>query len=135
MIEIERYTAEEWSEYSSECHQLVFKEIRDRSLDRISFAYILGDDVGPIGYVTFRELDSESVYMQYGGAIESRRGFAAVKAFDFFMQDIWKDYKRVSTYVENENIGYLHLLMKKGFRAIGMRTFDGKIYLEMYKEK
>lgn len=129
-----RYEAEEWAKYAEACHSLVFKELRSPDMDRISYALIAGDDRSPVGYVTCRELDSESVYWQYGGVLEERRGVAGYRAVELILNYAKDLYKRVTTYVENDNIGYLHILMKLGFRVIGIRTFKCKIYLELYKE-
>lgn len=129
-----RYEADEWKEYAESCHILVFKELRPASMDRISYALIAGDDRGPVGYVTCRELDSESIYWQYGGVVEERRGVAGYKSIELILDYAKGLYKRITTYVENDNIGYLHILMKLGFRVIGIRTFQCKIYLELHKE-
>lgn len=129
-----RYEADEWEKYAEACHGLVFNEHRPASMDRISYALIAGDDRSPVGYVTCRELDSESVYWQYGGVVEDRRGVAGYKSINLIHDYAKELYKRVTTYVENDNIGYLHILMKLGFRVIGIRTFKCKIYLELYKE-
>jgi len=129
-----RYSPEEWFEYAEASHKLVFKEIRDPAMDRISFALLAYDSVGPIGYVTCRELDSESLYWQYGGAIEGRRGLPAVRGFDAFLEETRKQYKRITTLVENGNVSYLHLAMQKGFRIIGVRCFKGQVLVELFKE-
>lgn len=133
-VDFEIYDAKSWAEISEACHAAVFKEARKPDMDRVDFAYIFGDGKRPIGYATIRETDKDSVYWQYGGAIEERRGLAAVRAFEALIKDIFSKYKRVTTLVKNDNVNYLHLLMKFGFRAIGIRNFKGEVLLEMYKE-
>jgi RimJ/RimL family protein N-acetyltransferase len=102
-------------------------------MDRITYALAAVDDTGPIGYVTCRETDSESLYWQHGGAVESRYGVAAYRGFEAFL-DSAKTYKRVTTLVRNDNVRYLHLLMKFGFRIIGLRCVESEIFLELVIE-
>ena len=129
-----RYSPEEWYEFAEEAHKIIFREHRDKSLDRIDFALIAGNGKDPIGYVTCRELDSESVYWQFGGAMDEFRGIAAFRGFQGFLGYSKERYKRISTLVENTNVKYLHMLMKMGFLAIGIRNYKGQIFLEMHTE-
>lgn len=134
MIHVKKFTSEQWYRYSEEAHKLVFNEQRDPWKERISFALLAHSDKEAIGFVTCRETDSESVYWQFGGAMDEFRGIAAYRGFCGFFDYCRERYKRVSTLVENSNVGYLHMLMKMGFRAIGLRNFHGKVYLEMHIE-
>jgi len=134
MIEIIRCTPDEWENFAETAHKLVFKEVRDCGIDRISFALLAANGKDAVAYVTCRELDRDSLYWQYGGAIDEYRGFVAVKAFSAFHEYCKSRYKRITTLVKNDNINYLHLLMKNDFRAIGIRNFKGEILLEMYWE-
>jgi len=121
---------EEWVKYAEDSHAAVFKEFRPSSMDRISYALAATDESGVIGYVTCRETDSESLYWQHGGAVDTRYGVAAYRGFEAFLDNA-KPYKRVTTLVRNDNIRYLHLLMKFGFRVIGLRCVKNEIFLEL----
>jgi len=121
---------EEWVNYAEDSHAAVFKEFRPSSMDRISYALAATDESGVIGYVTCRETDSESLYWQHGGAVDTRYGVAAYRGFEAFLDNA-KPYKRVTTLVRNDNIKYLHLLMKFGFRVIGLRCVKNEIFLEL----
>lgn len=134
MIHVKKFTPEQWYAYSEVAHKLVFKEQRDPWIERISFALLAHSDEEAIGFVTCRETDAESVYWQFGGALDEFRGIAAYRGFQGFYGYCQKRYKRISTLVKNDNVGYLHMLMKMGFRAIGMRTYKGDIFLEMHTE-
>lgn len=133
-VELLYIEPEDWGKYAEDSHAAVFKEYRPSSMDRISYALAASDERGVIGYVTCRETDAESIYWQYGGAVETRYGIAAYRGFEAFIEYSEKRYKRVSTLVKNDNIKYLHLLMKFGFRVIGLRSFGGEIFLELLKE-
>ena len=133
-VEVKQFTPEEWYRYAEEAHKLVFKKHRDPWVDRISFAWLAYSGNGAIGYVTCRELDCHSLYWQFGGALDEKRGLLAVRGFEAFFQKAKDKYRRVSTLVENSNVAYLHLLMKMGFRVIGLRVFEGSILLELLVE-
>lgn len=133
-MNVQRFTPEQWYAYAETAHLLVFGEQRDPWIDRISYALLAHDGDNAIGYVTCRELDNESVYWQFGGALKEFRGVKAVRGFQAFVDYAKARYKRVTTLIENDNIGYLHLTMRIGFRAIGIRNFKGKILLEMLLE-
>jgi RimJ/RimL family protein N-acetyltransferase len=130
-VEIREFNANEWYRYAEEAHKLVFKKQRDPWIDRITFAWLAYTDSGAIGYVTCRELDCHSLYWQFGGSFDERRGIPAVRAFEAILEKAKDKYRRVTTLVENDNVNYLHLLMRKGFRVIGLRVFEGNILLEL----
>jgi RimJ/RimL family protein N-acetyltransferase len=132
-IEVLYIEPEEWVKYAEDSHAAVFKEYRPSSMDRISYALAVSDESGVIGYVTCRETDAESIYWQYGGVVETRYGVAAFRGFEALVENA-KIYKRITTLVSNNNVGYLHLLMKIGFRVIGLRCFKNEIFLELTLE-
>ncbi len=72
-IEITQLGPEKWSIFSEDAHRACFSELRPAYTDRIDYALLAHDphDRGVLGYVTVRELDSESVYWQYGGAFQT----------------------------------------------------------------
>lgn len=126
----------EWAQISENCHAVVFKEKRPAEMDRIDYVLLVEEEDGvPSGYCTVRELDSESVYWQYGGAFPGTHGtIKSVGSYESLINWTKQHYKRISTLVENTNIRYLKLAMHYGFRVIGCRTFHGKIYLELLNE-
>ena len=131
-LSIIKCSPEKWANYSQNAHKAVFGEMRDPSLDRISYAMLVHNDERPIGFTTCREIDSESIYWQYGGCFKGNVGIPSVRAFEAVFNDSKQKYKRITTLVKNDNVNYLHMLMKFGFRAIGLRTFKNEIFLEMF---
>ena len=128
---------DEWLVLAESAHAIVFNEARPREMNRIDFALLIEDEnKTPVGYGTYRELDSESIYMQYGGCFPNT--INSYSAWEVYVAAIDKlqglGYKRASTLVENENIAMLKCAFKKGFRIIGIRNFESKIYCELYKE-
>jgi hypothetical protein len=131
-FEVIKCTPEKWANYSKYAHRAVFGETRDPQLDRISYAMLVHNNDRPIGFTTCREIDRESLYWQYGGCFDGNKGIPAVRAFEAVFNDSKQKYKRISTLVKNDNVNYLHMLMKFGFRAIGIRVFGNEIFLEMF---
>lgn len=133
-IELLRYTPEEWFACSEQAHCSVFNKKRPPWVERISYALVaqLGTEV--IGYATCRETDIESLYWQFGGVFDRAKPLRAVRAFRALLSDTRSRYKRVTTYVRNDNVGYIEMLHSHDFRVIGMRVVSGEIYLELYLE-
>lgn len=136
MVNIHQIPRDQWvGNFSESAHIEVFNEYRPRELERIDYALLATsaakDDI--VGYVTVRELDNESAYWQFGGAVENMRStplvVAAYRGFIGKMKET--GYKRVSTLVENQNVRYLRLAMAHGFRVIGTRATQGKVYVEL----
>lgn len=130
------FSSTEWKMYSEHAHLAVFGELRPKEMDRIDFCIVIEKENLPMSYATIRELDSETAYMQYGGAFPSSE--KSVKAFDCYILTISelkkKNYKRISTLIENKNIPMIKFALKCGFLIVGIRTFENKIYCEFLKE-
>lgn len=132
---VARYEPHEWLELSNAAHKLVFKEGNNPTEEKISYALLAHNDDHMIGYATCREVDDGGVYWKHCGVVDGFKGFNAIKAFNLLFEYCSENYKRISALVKNDNIPCLHLLMKFGFRVIGVRMFAGEILLEMYWEK
>ncbi len=125
-----------WSEVSEGVHFAVFQESRAATLDRIDYALIVRDEADfPVGYVTCRDHDGETVYWQYGGVNPAHSTtVTAVKGYRALIDNARQRYRRIHTLVEAENIRYLKLAMREGFRIVGTRTFKGKVLVELMLE-
>jgi hypothetical protein len=135
-VNVERLTADEWRELSEGAHKVVFEEQRPSHFDRIDYALLaVGDDGLPQGYLTARELDSSSVYWQYGGAFPGTKGSSkSFAAYQEFVRWTRERYGRVTTLVQNTNVVYLKMAMSVGFRIIGVRCFHGDVFCELMLE-
>lgn len=131
-----KVTPAEWAQIAEGAHRVVFKEERPKHMDRVDYVLLVEEGTGqPSGYCTVRELDAESVYWQYGGAFPGTHSSSkAVECYGSLIDWTRTRYARISTLVENSNVRYLKLAMHYGFRVIGCRTFQGKIYLELLNE-
>ncbi len=122
------YTSTEWESVAEDVHLSVFSEIRPKELNRIDGALICWDDVTPLGYMTFREMDKNSVYLGYGGAFQ--KSFKVLSAYKMMLEFLKMKYVRASTLIENKNTAMLKLAMSQGFLVTGLKCFDGQILLE-----
>lgn len=123
--------AKDWEKYSADAHMVCFGEVRPAGMNRIDFALTTLEDDVPLTYMTCREVDSESVYMQYGGAFPSAKG--TVKSFigyAMMIADLGLRYKRATTLISNKNHTMLKFAMKVGMEIIGVRLFNGEIFVE-----
>jgi len=133
---VEKINKGEWISMSRDAHLICFNEIRDPMMDRIDFALLSVRDE-PLSYCTVRELDAESVYWQHGGSFPNTKG-TGTAYYDYKRYAEWcfeNSYKRVTTYIENNNLNMLKIALKVGFLIIGTRTFNGHIMLELLLEK
>ena len=128
---VAKLSSAEWAQYSEQAHLICFNEIRPEKMNRIDFALTTVLDSVPQTYMTCREIDEETIYLQYGGAFPSAKG--TTKSFTGYVEmllELSQSYKRATTLIENKNTAMIRFAMKVGFEIIGIRTFDGKIYLE-----
>jgi hypothetical protein len=127
--------AKDWAKYSQDAHLVCFDEMRSPDFNRIDFALTSVLDSVPQSYMTCRELDAETVYLQYGGAFPSAKG--TVRSFSGYKQMISElsiSYTRATTLIQNQNTAMLKFAMAVGFRIIGVRTFKNEIYVEHLME-
>lgn len=139
MFDVKLIGRDDWKTFfAEEAHKLVFSEKRSPELDRIDFAILLVDkDDLPAAFVTCREQDEESLYMQYGGAMPlNKKTFGVHRGYEQMLEFVQKNprYKRITTRINNENIAMLRLAMGVGFRVVGTTTFNGEVLLELLLE-
>lgn len=140
-IHVEIIGADEWvKEYSENAHLIAFNRTKPASWDRIDYAMLfLAKEEGkpdlPVGYVTCREHDHETVYWQYGGAMPDTKGsVVSVQAFKAGLDWAKLHYKRVTLVVENTNRPMLKMAFHTGFTIHGVRTYNNFVMLEHMKE-
>lgn len=133
MLKAVVYSSSEWREFAETAHATCFGEIRPASMNRIDFAMLAVKDETPAGYITVREFDEESVYWNYGGVFPGvKNTTTAFLVYELGIQKCLEmGYKRITTLIENSNIVMLKMAMKIGFRIIGIRNFDSKIFCEL----
>lgn len=136
-MRVVKLAKEQWAELSEKAHLVVFNEMKKPEMERIDFALLVESDSGVLmQYATCRELDAESVYIQYGGSFPGTKGsIASIRCFEKIVQ--WAahaGYSRISFLVENTNQAMLKLAIRCGFLIVGIRNFKGLILLEHLKD-
>lgn len=137
MIRVEPLSTTAWNDISENAHKVAFGTVKPASLERIDFALMAVDSASdqPLGYVTCREHDAETLYWQFGGALPGTKG--TIKSWRAYQEGLgWCEgrYKRVTTMIENTNLPMLELALKAGFLVNGIRYTADKILVELVKE-
>ena len=130
-MNLQKYSAVEWQLVSEDVHMTVFGELRSQEMNRIDFALVVWHEI-PLGYVTCREFDCETIYMGYGGCLK-RNTLQNVRGYQMVLNEL-SFYKRAVTLVENTNIAMLRLAMSQGFLITGIRNHKNTILLELTLE-
>lgn len=128
---IHRMGAPEWRVLAERAHFVCFGKRLKPGWGRVDFALVgMGADA-PVGFITCREENSETVYLEFGGAFPETKGTAAVwRCYQQGIEYLLERYPRLTTSIENKNTAMLKLAMKVGFRIVGVRNFRGKVMLE-----
>lgn len=133
-MNVVKYDKEQWELVSEGIHELVFDEIRPSFLNRIDYALVVWDEE-PIGYVTCRETDSESIYISYGGIIpKNRRTDKSKQAMNEIISYLKSNYKRANMLVENTNIFMLKKALNNNFIPVGVANYRGSIFIDLRYE-
>lgn len=132
MTKILKVSPAEWESLRKDAHAVAFGAYPALP-ERVDYALLaMNESFEPLGYLTARELDDESVYWGYGGGTpESKDSLKAVRTYQALVDWTRERYRYVTTRIENDNIRYLKLAMSVGFRVIGTRTVKGTVLLEM----
>lgn len=130
-MNVQKYSKDEWALVSEDAHLVAFNELRANEMNRIDFALVVWDEK-PLGYMTCREFDSETIYISYGGAFG--KSYKVLEGYKAMLSSLKEKYKRATTLVENNNISMLKLSMSQGFLVTGIKNFKNQIYLELSRE-
>lgn len=134
MILVKKVDGKIWKETMSEnAHLSVFDETWSKELERVDFALLMieSESNTVISYATAQEVDKNTVYLQYGGALPSFKGTVITyKSFCEMLELLKEKYTKIVTLVENTNYPMLKFYMKQMFKVTGIRYFKNSILLE-----
>lgn len=136
MISVKQIPELEWrTHFAKDAHQIVFRETWDAGFERIDFALLTHDEKEQlVQFATIREMDSESAYIQYGGAFpDFRNSKKSLDSFSAILNWLEERYKNVGFLTENTNFPMLKFAIKKKFIITGVRFFKGHLLLEHFK--
>lgn len=133
--EVQKFSKIEWGALAEKAHLVTFGEKRSVGLDTHDFAIVIKCNGKMGGYFTCHEMDSETLYIQYGGTTpEFAKSKFVYPGYIKMVSYCREQYKRIWTRVENTNLGMLKMALKAGFLVNGTSFFNGKIYLELFME-
>lgn len=129
---VKQISPKDWAVVSEDAHKIVFGTHKPASRDRIDFALMTVDEQNvPLGYVTCREWDNETLYWQFGGMFPDTRGTPrSFRVYKEMLQWATDRYFRITMLVENTNVPMLKFALKVGFKIIGVRNYSGTVLLE-----
>lgn len=132
MFELVQIGASEWKRnWSQDAHLVGFGEIRNPENERIDFALVALNEELPMGYITCRELDEQTLYWKFGASFPETKGtIKTLQICEGAAKWSLARYNRVQVFIENENVAMLKLALRVGFRITGIRNFDSKILVE-----
>ena len=137
MIDTQVLTKSEWDKWAEDAHLIAFSEIRPAHMNRYDYAIVTQYALEPLGYITVRELDSESVYIPYGGAFPSAKG--TKRSFDSFGHMLEKlssaGIKNIMFYVNNKNLKMINFAHGYDFFINGCRMFEGEVFVEFLRRR
>lgn len=129
---IEVLNPTQWEKVSEATHLVCFSEHRPRDLDRVDFAMVVSDGDMPVAYMTVKEHDAETVYLQHGGRFPHSLGAGkSLRAYVLMLNRLSElGYERANTLIENTNTAMQKVALKVGWKITGTRFFDGKLLVE-----
>lgn len=132
---IRTLTPEEWKPMAENAHLVLFGDKRSGELNRHHFVLVCFAEGELGGYMTCIEMDSESVYIQYGGVFPTfEKTIHVLQGYGKLVGELKGKYKRCSTRIENKNIPMLKMALHIGFLVTGIHYFEDKVFLELTYE-
>lgn len=133
--ELKKIPYDRWLEISDVAHSVVFGEVRPTALERFSFALSIEADGFIGGFITCHEMDSETLYIQYGGVLPKfQKSIHAMHGYKMLINYCIENYKRVWTRIENKNKAMIKMALAMNFVPVGVSQFKDKLLLEMLLE-
>jgi RimJ/RimL family protein N-acetyltransferase len=128
-------TPKEWEEHKDSYYSKVFGKLRGGQ-ERIDYCLIVfcKGEIG--GFLTCKELDVQTVYIQYGGVVPELRGTVySASGVAAVTRHLSERYRFVRLRVDNSNASMLRVALKLGFLIEGLIHFNKNILLELNYER
>lgn len=131
---VQQLSPDQWGALSEKMHLVVFDKLRPKELERISFALIAECNEQLGGYITCKEMDSETLYIQYGGAFPNfSKSHYVLGGYLEMIKWCTQNYARVWTRIENKNVPMIKLALQAGFIVTGTSLMKNNLYVEFSK--
>jgi len=135
-VTLRRLTLDEFKSLSEDAHMVVFNQVRPRHKNTFDFALVVEDESGtPLSYATCIDFDSDSVYMQHGGAFPSAaKNVKTVRSYHTMINHLRENYKRASTIINAQNLPMIKLAWSAGFVIHGADVMTDGVWLHLMNE-
>jgi len=133
MMEVQRFSLEEFNVISKQVHLNCFNEIREEEVNTFDFALMAIHKGEPVAYATCIEFDKDTCYMQHGGSLPGGHGtINTARGYVKMLMFIKEKYPMITTRIQNTNVRMLKLALGAGFIPIGIDCHNAdEIYLHM----
>ena len=134
---IDKIPLSEWkSKYMQNMYLESFGGERNDLIEKCDFVLIArNENIQPVAFITCHEMDTETIYWQFGGACDNiKKSIRVMSHYVHFLVWCMARYKRVTTRIENTNTAMLKMAIHCGFVVYGIWNFKNKIYLELCYE-
>ena len=124
---------EAWNDIAEKAYLSVFNSDRPTAMNTFDYAlFVTDDDDKPVCYTTCLEFDSESIYMQHGGAFpEAQKTVKTARGYHLMIAFLREHYKQATTRILNINRPMLRLADSAGFVINGVDVHGEAIYLHL----
>ena len=135
MYKVTILPSEEWSRFSEKSHVVVFGEARSSHLDKIDYTLLVWPDKEVGGFMTIKEMDSETCYIQHGGVYPNyEKSVHVLKGYKAMLGYLKDMYKIIWKRIENTNTPMIKMALSQGFIINGCSLVKNKLYLELILE-
>lgn len=129
---VQRFTSAQWEPIAESAHKALFGVVREGALNRHHFVVAIYGDGVLGGYFTCLEMDSETVYIQYGGVFPNfEKTVHVVPGYLKMLSFLRANYKRASTKIDSKNIPMLKMALQAGFEIVGTSLHDNKLFIDL----
>lgn len=129
---LEKVPPTEWNKLAEDAHLICFQERRPSSANTFDFALVCFDEKEIFSYATIVETDSETAYMQHGGAMPNIKSSIHVKrVYHETVSWLKERYKKITTRVKNTNVAMLKLAFSEGLLVQGVICYPEGVFLQL----
>lgn len=132
------YSKEYWEMYAATANKELFGDMYPDEVykDYDFVVLVTNEDKDKVCYSTVKELDKETVYLNFGGTFSKFRGKGLTnECFNKIVSCLKDKYKRLGLTCRTKNIPMIKVGLNEGFEIVGMRMVYGFVNLELLYEK
>lgn len=131
-------TDDEWLKIADDAYKAVFGSLAPENMSKIERndgAIAVYDEGELVGFCSFKEIDANSIFLTFGGAIPACQGKLVVARMFKKIVEMFEGigFKRLKIRTTNDNIKMLRLGLGFGFKIIGTEIHRDKLFITMQR--